>query len=61
MYISTNHTCPAKEDTDMDKLKNLFHLMKDKSKEKQAALQAIITAQWEHTKEKNSTCPVTLV
>jgi len=59
--LSTNHTCPAKEDTDTDKLKNLFRLMKDKTKEEQAELKATITAQWERTKDKNSTHPATLV
>lgn len=42
--LSTNHSHPAKEDTDSDKLKNLFHLMKDKLREEQAALQATITS-----------------
>lgn len=45
--LSTNHSRPAKEDTDTDKLKNLFRLMKDKSREEQAVLQVTITSQWD--------------
>lgn len=59
--LSTNHSCSAKEDTDTDKLKNLFCLIKDKPKVEQAALQAMITSQWKRSKDKSSTWPATLI